>query len=458
LPKGLDIPAAMGSERAYQILDHMGETNYEKYPQQMEKMRTWTAGLTEEDWTETLYNTWLYSFYPLLEVPEDGYPAFMHSAPWLDKQLNTVLGSWAELKHDTILYAKQVYAELGAGPPPPPPLPPKGYVEPVPQFFARLTALTAMTRSGLESRGLLDELDRQSLQTLENLVRSLQVMAEKELRGEPLTEEEYTQIRYYGGELENLTMAAADTDMQDPNAPRFLEEEPQAAVIADVATNPNPPASVLEEAVGRVNPIYVVVPILEPDGNIYLQVNKGGVFSYYEFPWPIDDRLTDEKWRLMLDAGKAPSPPEWTQSFLVEATEYDELNQSIFQFQQLLTSAFWYQQELFMPDLGDAAAQINSQIKTWQAEKRYLGHQLVSSQIRSFDLETDSKAVVTVRETWEDNMYIYQGDYPEYIEQSFAERGPYELDVTYTLELKEEETGSIWQITWIVYANQPPEW
>jgi len=111
-----------------------------------------------------------------------------------------------------------------------------------------------------------------------------------------------------------------------------------------------------------------------------------------------------------------------------------------------------------MPDLGDAAAQINSQIKTWQAEKRYLGHQLVSSQIRSFDLETDSKAVVTVRETWEDNMYIYQGDYPEYIEQSFAERGPYELDVTYTLELKEEETGSIWQITWIVYANQPPEW
>jgi hypothetical protein len=458
LPKGLDIPAAMGSNRAYQILDQMGETNYDKYPQQMEKMRTWTAGLTEADWTETLYNTWLYSFYPLLEVPEDGYPAFMHSDAWLDKQLNTVLGSWAELKHDTILYAKQVYAELGAGPPPPPPLPPKGYVEPVPQFFARLAALTAMTHTGLESRGLLDELDRQSLQTLDNLARALQVMSEKELRGEPLTEEEYTRIRYYGGELENLTMAAADTDMQDPNAPRFLEEEPQAAVIADVATNPKPPASVLEEAVGRVNPIYVVVPILQADGNIYLQVNKGGVFSYYEFPWPIDDRLTDEKWRQMLDAGEAPPPPEWTQSFMVEATEYDELSRAIFQFQQSLTSAYWYQQELIMPDLGEAASQINSQIKTWQAEKRYLGHQLVSSQIRSFDLETDSKAIVTVRETWEDNMYIYQGDYPDYIEQSSAQRGPYELDVTYTLELLGEETGPTWQVTQIVYANQPPEW
>lgn len=458
LPKGLDIPAAMGSERAYQILEQLGETSYENYPQQMEKMRAWTAGLTQADWTETLYNTWLYSFYPLLEVPGDGYPAFMRSTAWLDKQLNTVLGSWAELKHDTILYAKQVYAELGGGPPPPPPLPPKGYVEPVPQFFARLAALTAMTRSGLESRGLLDELDRQSLETLENLAQSLRVMAEKELGGEPLSEEEFTRIRYYGGEIENLTMAAADTDMEDPNAPRFMEEEPQAAVIADVATNPNPPATVLEEAVGRVNPIYVVVPILEPDGEVYLQVVKGGVFSYYEFPWPIDDRLTDEKWRQMLEEGNAPPPPEWSQSFLIEAAEYAEFSQSIFNFQQALTSAYWYQQDVWQLELDAAVAQINAQIQAWQAEKRYLGHQLLGSQIRSFDLQSDSKAVITVRETWMDHLYAYTDQFPNYDEVSIAERGPYDLDVTYTLEPSREEAGLIWQVTKIVYANQPPDW
>ena len=39
LPKGLDILAAMGSERAYQILDEMGETAYENYPQQMAKVQ-----------------------------------------------------------------------------------------------------------------------------------------------------------------------------------------------------------------------------------------------------------------------------------------------------------------------------------------------------------------------------------------------------------------------------------
>ena len=136
LPKGLDLFAAMGSERAYQHLEEMGETQYPNYPAQMEKVRSWTSSLTVPEWTETLNNAWLYTFLPLIQPFEEGYPDFMRSPAWLDKQLNTVLGSWAELKHDTILYAKQVYAELGGGPPPPPPLPPRGYVEPVPEFYA----------------------------------------------------------------------------------------------------------------------------------------------------------------------------------------------------------------------------------------------------------------------------------------------------------------------------------
>ena len=309
LPKGLDLFAAMGSERAGTLLDQMGETHYANYSTQMTKMQGWMSGLGLSDWTETLYNTWLYTFHPLIAVPGEGYPAFMRSTAWLDKQLNTALGSWAELKHDTILYAKQVYAELGGGPPPPPPEPPKGYVEPVPEFYARLAALTAMTSDGLGSRGLLDDVDATSLDTLHTLALSLQTMAEKELRNEPLTEDEEATLRFYGGQLEDLTMAAADTDTSDPNARRYLEEEPQAAVIADVATNPAPPHTVLEEAVGRVNPIYVVVPMVDADGAAYLQVAKGAVFSYYEFEWPSADRLTDEAWRGMLDDGTAPAPP-----------------------------------------------------------------------------------------------------------------------------------------------------
>ena len=313
LPKGLDLLAAMGSERAYQILEGMGETAYENYPQQMAKMRAWVSGLSAEGWTETLYNTWLYSFQPLLEVAGEGYPDFMQSPAWVDKQLNTALGSWAELKHDTILYAKQSY------PPPSPghmpgPLPPRGYVEPVPGFYARLAALCAMTRAGLSSRGLLDEQDLASLGRLEELSLALQMMAEKELRGQPLTEDEYTRLRGYGDEMRKLTMAAADVE-GPPGDWTYTEQEPQAAVVADVATDPME-MIVLEEAVGRVDEIYVVVPVIEEDGTTYLQVAKGGVFSYYEFPWPAGDRLSDQKWRAILNAGQAPSRPEWSRSFL----------------------------------------------------------------------------------------------------------------------------------------------
>jgi hypothetical protein len=455
LPKGLDLFAAMGSERAYQLLEEMGETGYERYPEQMQKMRDWLAALTVAEWTETLYNTWLYSFIPLIELPGEGYPVFMLSPAWLDKQLNTVLGSWAELKHDTILYAKQVYAELGGGPPPPPPEPPKGYVEPLPEFYARLAALTAMTRDGLGGRGLLDELDRSSLDTLETLARSLQTIAEKELRGEPLSEDEYTTIREYGGQLENLTMAAADSDVQDPYARRYMEEEPQAAVVADVATDPGS-FSVLEEAVGRINAIYVVVPVVAADGTIYLQVAKGGVFSYHEFSWPMSDRLTDEKWRAMLADGSAPLPPGWTASFLVNESEYEQLGRAIIEFQRILTSAYWFHDAENLPGTGQGVEQVKSEIRALTADNHYLGHQLIDSQVRSFDLQSPTLAVVTTREAWLDTLYPLTEYSPDW-EEPVAQRGPYPLNATYMLEQVDLGFGPVWQVSGVVYAEQPPE-
>jgi hypothetical protein len=459
LPKGLDLLAAMGSERAYQILDEMGETAYEKYPQQMAQVQDWVSGLSVEEWTETLYNSWLYCFHPLLEVPGKGYPAFMQSPAWVDKQLHTVLGSWAELKHDTILYAKQVYAELGAGPMPPEPVPPKGYVEPVPRFYARLAALTAMTRQGLGDRGLLVEQDDYSLQRLEELARAFQTMAEKELRGESLTEEEYAIIRFYGGELEHLTIAAADTPETGGQA--FMEEEPQAAVIADVATDPDPEgdgipnAVVLEEAVGRINEIHVVVPVVEADGTTYLQVAKGGVFSYYEFTWPAEDRLTDEKWRQMLDDGQAPPPPAWIESFFTTEGEYSELTEVVFRFQESRSTVAWYLNVGPAQGIarGEALEQLDAEVEALRAEKRYEGRQLMRSEFRSFDRQAEDRAVIAVQETWQDALYAFT-DYPGEGGNPLTQRGPYTLDVTYTLE--RDETG--WLVTLAVYANEPPAW
>lgn len=454
LPKGLDLLAAMGSERAYQILDELGETSYENYDTQMDKVKSWVSGLSVADWTETLNNSWLYSFQPLLEVPGDGYPAFMRSSAWLDKQINTILGSWTELKHDTILYAKQAYAEMGAGPMPPEPVRPKGYVEPVPGFYARLAALTAMTRTGLGDRGLLAAADDDSLQRLEELALNFQAMAEKELLSEPLSQEDYDLIRYYGGELEHLTMAAADPEQGEPGGYPVMDEEPQAAVIADVATDPLPPTTVLEEAVGRIDEIHVVVPVIDDGGTAYLQVAKGAVFSYYEFPWPAADRLTDEKWRQMLDEGQAPARPTWIDTFFTAEGESSDLTAAVFSFQESLVNAVWNLEPGYLAAGGPALEQLTAEIDALRAEKQYEGRQLVRSEFRSFDRQADGLAVVTVRETWLDKLYGFQ-DYPgEGDGDPLSERGPYTLEVTYTLEWAEWQ----WLVTGIVYANEPPAW
>jgi hypothetical protein len=81
------------------------------------------------------------------------------------------------------------------------------------------------------------------------------------------------------------------------------------AVVADVHTAFG---SGLEEGTGRASAIYVVVPI---DGELYL--TRGAVYSHYEFTWPSDDRLTDEKWQKMLNSGKAPAFADWVKSFFV---------------------------------------------------------------------------------------------------------------------------------------------
>jgi hypothetical protein len=461
LPKGLDVMAAMGSDRAYTILEDLGETAYANYPQQMGKMRDWVGGLSADEWTETLYNGWLYTLQPLLEVPGDGYPQFMQSDAWLDKQLNSSLGSWAELKHDTILYAKQVYAEMGGGGHvPPQPISAVGYVEPVPEFYSRLSALAAMTRDGLDERGLLGDRDANSLQRIIRLSESFQEMAEKELRGEPLSEGQLRLIRFYGGELEHLVMAAGDTEDEDPAAQPIMDEEPQAAVIADVATAPDyvrdgvPDPTVLEEGIGRIDELYAVVPAVTADGSVFLQVAKGGVFSYYEFPWPAADRLTDEKWRQMLEDGEAPERPSWNDTFFSSETEYAGMQRAIYGFQRSIPHTYWYLDEPNQDWPAEVAAVFQPELEALKAAGQYAGRRWNRADYRSFDLQSPDLAVVTVRETWDDTLYQMIGEFPEFTDPIMGQRGPYTLDATYTLE--RGENG--WQVTRLVLEGAPPDW
>jgi hypothetical protein len=302
-PRGLDVPAVLGSDRALEILIIEGDTDYDGYDEQLAKLQDEFSALPDEQWTENLYWNWLYTLRPLLDEKGEGYPYFMQSPAWADKDLHTWLGSWTELRHDTILYAKQsytVWAESAA----PLPEPVHGYVEPQPEVYARLAALTAQMQVGLGDRGLLNEEVSERLAQMEQLLLSLKTISEKELRGKSLSEEEYTLIRHIGDTLEGLTTFSEEIDGKVSS-----EADERMALVADVHTDSNT-GEVLEEGVGDAFPIYVVVMV---EGEQV--VAMGGVFSYYEFKQPMSDRLTDEAWQEM---SPKPDRSAWTTSFIIE--------------------------------------------------------------------------------------------------------------------------------------------
>ncbi len=294
-PKGLDVMAVLGSDRALEHLEP--EKQYANYEEQMEALRSEFSALDQLVWTQNLYWTWLYCLLPLLDEKDSQYPLFMQSDAWTDKELNTALGSWTELRHDTILYAKQSYTMLTAMPPPPEVT--RGYVEPNPYVYARLASLARMMREGLQQRDLLLPEYSTKLETLENVLLQLKTISEKELSGELLTEQEYLLIWNIGDTLESLV--TFETAVES-------EADESVAIVADVHTDPNT-GMVLEEGVGKVFLIFAVVKV---DGKII--VAEGGVFSYYEFQQPVSQRLTDEEWQTM----EKPPLPQWTSSFIIQ--------------------------------------------------------------------------------------------------------------------------------------------
>jgi hypothetical protein len=307
LPKGLDVVAAMGSEEAYNILKDMGETDYKNYPENMQKLRDHIQKeIPQTVWTSNLYWNWMYTLNTLVgKVPEYA-PSFMKSTAWLNKQLNTYLASWTELKHDTILYAKQVYAEMGGGPPEE--KDDKGYVEPNPELYKRLGDLIALTNTELTKRNMVSPSTGDILSKMQLLVNNLESISNKELKNQELSEEDYNIIRDFGGSIEHFWYEVNKEDMGNQNAMSYLDDNP-SSLVADVATDPN--GQVLEEGTGRVFRIYAIVPV-----NGKPRIASGTVFSYYEFPWPINDRLTDKKWSGILDSKNAPELPEWTKTFI----------------------------------------------------------------------------------------------------------------------------------------------
>ena len=291
-PNPLDFFSVLGSVRAENLLQTENDT-YPDYNSQIQSLRDEFGDLDEDVWIQNLYWMWIYNLFPLLETPTTGYPGFMQHQAWFDKELMTCLGSYTELKHDSLLYGYP----MGVSPVV---FPPFGYVEPYPEVYARLVSMLEMLKDGLESRGLISSdliirVDR-CIEVFEYLID----ISIKLLNNEILTNEDLYDIQYTGKRLYEIILGI------EPSSTYISASLAPMALIADISTDDLITGHTLEIAVGHPFVIYVIVQ--DHKGDLFL--TRGGTYSYYQFTVPQNEIMNDEEWRILIESNP-PSLPDW---------------------------------------------------------------------------------------------------------------------------------------------------
>jgi hypothetical protein len=228
-------------------------------------------------------------------------PGFMQTAAWWQEKMNTQLASWAELRHDNLLYAKQSYSGGVVC------SFPDSYVEPFPEFYASVKQFAGIAASYFGKMGEIYIQDY--FLTMTGIADTLQIVSQKTLNLNTLTENEklflksmlkppdpvcgapytgwYTQL-YYTGEI---GFNAYD------------------ALTADVHTAPTDEAGipvgwVLHVGTGDVE--MAIVNAEKSDGQFTTFI--GPVYKYHELVTTNFQRLSDEEWKAMYDQSPPPRP------------------------------------------------------------------------------------------------------------------------------------------------------
>jgi hypothetical protein len=319
-PRALDFLAVVGSDTAEQILVKEKDTLFDGYKEQLTKLKNEFGTIDKDNWSKDLYSARIWSLRAILDKPDSKVPKFMQSQAWQKKQLNAALGSWTELKHDTIIYTKQGYSEnqsamasKGGWIRNLPAETVHGYVEPVPELYSRIRKSIEQLRLKFTSLGFpSDQALVSNFKNIEGLLASLENISVKELSGQIPTDAEYELIEGIGSSLNHILRYAHYIDVTD----KFRSEmDNKMPLVADVFTETNS-EQVIEEAIGKPAEIFVIAKV---DGKN--KVCLGVAYSYYEFKQPMNDRLTDEKWRTMIQEHKMPAMPEWLEDISVKTNE-----------------------------------------------------------------------------------------------------------------------------------------
>lgn len=313
---GLDIMKAFGSNTADLYLRDEYEAHSELKPK-LDSLEQYFASKDENFWTSTYYNMILFETAAQSRFePGTGF-YFTETPKWAVKSMLASHGTWAELRHDTILYVKQSYAErAGDGDMDPSYRAEKlpqtvHYIEPNVPFFQGYKLANALLRQTYERYGLLDEKAETALSQLQTISDTAIKISTLELNDKPVPDEDLAWISTIPSQLAQLVLV-----YQNRYGYAKSDDQFKMAVIADVFTNAEL-GEVLEVGVGIPYRIYVALN----DGQGGKRIAVGYTFSYYEFPHPMSDRLTDEAWKdavygdQQLDSFK----PFWSQNQTLKA-------------------------------------------------------------------------------------------------------------------------------------------
>lgn len=327
MPNPLDIAyAALGNDQAAALLGP--ELAAGDYSPDLESMRVLVDAHPSSFWEASLYNHWLRALRALspkaheIADPTAGLPSVARTEAWGRRLLNTQLASWAQLRHDTLLYAKQSYTsgvECEY---------PDAYVDPYPELFDAIQAYAERGRALISlANGTFwaNEIDRY-FTSLSQAGERLADMARRQRAGEPLTADQLAwvnqavQIEQYGCVPEQSRVNGWYRDLVF-NADGYLPIDLPWSfdpTIADVHTQPTDAAG---NIVGRVLHVGSGAPrllVATVDTCSGPRAYVGVASSYYEKITDDFERLDDEAWSGMISRQSVPDV-SWMQDLVVGA-------------------------------------------------------------------------------------------------------------------------------------------
>jgi hypothetical protein len=319
MPNPLDVAfAALRNDQAVSLL--APELEKYAYAPDLASMRVLSDAHPQSFWQGNLYNLWLSSIRALspdaqaISNESSGLFPVARTEAWGRRLLSTQLASWAELRHDTILYAKQSYTggttcEF-----------PDAYVDPYPEFYAKVGEYAARGKD-LVARLHLTGQNTQAIVTyFDNLAlvaSRLGEMAQHERTGAAFTPE----MMNFINEAVTVQSGCGSPFISALGWYGRLFYSPYTALefdptIADVHTQPtdeagNPVGKVLHVGTGRPRALAVIA-----DGCSGPRAYLGLVSSYYEVTTRDYKRLNDVEWAKDVGSSLAPAEPEWMKPLL----------------------------------------------------------------------------------------------------------------------------------------------